>query len=291
MTAMDRLNPAAFLIYYTAVMAVTMFLMHPAVSLLSLLGALCLYLPFGRRRGLTLITAAAASLGCAVLNPFFSHGGETVLLVINDKPLTLEAFLYGAAMGVMVSAAVLWSAVFASVMTSDKLIYCFGRLSPKAALTLSMALRFIPLLIRQAKSINDAQKVMGIYKDETIVSRFKGSVRVFSALISRVTETTVITADSMAARGFLGGRRVSYAAFRFRARDAVFIGVTAALFAFTAVMKTRGGVGFDFYPRLSGLSGGFQENAVIIGCGLLFFFSSLTQGGEALRWRFLLRKI
>lgn len=84
----------------------------------------------------------------AVTNPLFSHNGVTPLFYLNGNPVTLEAFVYGAAIAVMVVGVMLWCRCYSAVMTSDKFLYLFGRAIPKLALVLSMALRFIPMFKR-----------------------------------------------------------------------------------------------------------------------------------------------
>ena len=78
-------------------MSVCMLSLHPALIILSLLGCLTLLLLHNQVKARTL----AASLGLftvlTLLNPLFYHDGITVLFVINDRPFTLEALLYGAA--------------------------------------------------------------------------------------------------------------------------------------------------------------------------------------------------
>lgn len=70
----------------------------------------------------------------AVTNPLFSHNGVTPLFFLNGNPVTLEAFIYGIAIAVMVIAIIMWCKCCSEVMTSDKLLYLFGRVIPKLSL-------------------------------------------------------------------------------------------------------------------------------------------------------------
>ena len=96
------------------------------------------------------IAVIAAS---ALINIVFSHNGRTVLVFVNDTPITLEALAFGAFTGAAIAAVLNISSVFTDVMTSDRLLYIFGRLSPKTALLLSMALGAIPRLIRRTREV------------------------------------------------------------------------------------------------------------------------------------------
>lgn len=61
----------------------------------------------------------------------------------------------------MFSAVILWFECFNVVMTSDKLLCLFGRLSPSVSLLLSMALRFVPKFGRKIRSIDAARAQIG----------------------------------------------------------------------------------------------------------------------------------
>jgi energy-coupling factor transport system permease protein len=106
-----------------------------------------------------------------VINPLVSHNGKTVLFVINDSPITLEALIFGAvSAGILVTVLYLFRS-FSEIMTRDKLLYVFGSLSPKLALGLSMALRYVALLSDRAKKISESQRALGLYKEDNIIDK------------------------------------------------------------------------------------------------------------------------
>lgn len=104
----------------------------------------------------------------ALLNPLISHNGKTVLFVLNDNPITLEALLFGINSAGMILAVLLWFRCFSKIMTSDKLLYIFSAFSPKAALILSIALRYVPLFFKKRREISDSAKGMGIFKADNV---------------------------------------------------------------------------------------------------------------------------
>ena len=72
-----------------------------------------------------------ACLVMMVINPMFSHEGETILFYLdNGNPITLESILYGIGSGTMLACVVSWFSAFHEVMTSDKFMYLFGRVIP-----------------------------------------------------------------------------------------------------------------------------------------------------------------
>ena len=78
----------------------------------------------------------------AVLNPVFNHEGATILIYINDNPITLESIVYGFAAATMFISVIIWFSCYNAVMTSDKFIYLFGRVIPALSLVLSICLLY-----------------------------------------------------------------------------------------------------------------------------------------------------
>ena len=142
---MDRLlrgcHPAVSFSYFALVIACTMFFMHPLCLALSLLGAGCCAAQLVGGRGLRqrIVWLLPMALLAALVNPAFVHQGATILTYFpSGNPLTLESILYGCASGVLLAAVVLWFVCVTDVITSDKVVYLFGRIIPALSLLLSM---------------------------------------------------------------------------------------------------------------------------------------------------------
>lgn len=94
---------------------------------------------------------------CRFSMHFLTTPGVTPLFYLsNGNAVTKEALTFGFYASVMFSAVILWFECFNVVMTSDKLLCLFGRLSPSVSLLLSMALRFVPKFGRKIRSIDAA---------------------------------------------------------------------------------------------------------------------------------------
>ena len=119
MKAFANYHPAVLLLYFLSVLLVGMFVTNPVLQLTMLLGAVlfCLMLPH-RSGGAGFYVPMF--LLVAVTNPLFSHNGVTPLFYLNGNPVTLEAFVYGAAIAVMVVGVMLWCACYSAVMTSAR---------------------------------------------------------------------------------------------------------------------------------------------------------------------------
>jgi len=226
-----------------------------------------------------------------VINPIISHKGVTVLFVVNDSPITLESFIYGCMTAGTVIAVLCLFRSFTRIMTSDKLLSVFSFLSPKLALVLSMAIRYIPLFGRQAKKIEYSQKALGIYKDENVIDRVRAKVRIFSALITWALECGIITANSMSARGYGSGKRSSYVVYKNDARDIAFIAITLCLLAVEIAAALNGATGISYYPNFVMTPPGALTYAAYASYAILSLMPIIFEIREDIRWKYLESKI
>ena len=276
-------NPLTVALYYLGVTAITMFTMDPVILTLSLTASLinyCLYAGGGAKPH---VFTAVLFLILSLINPIVNHNGATVLFYLNDRPITAEATLYGIAAAVMVCASLYWLRLFAKAMTSDKLLYLFGRFSPKISLILSMSIRYVELLRHRWRKIQQAQKALGLYGDGNLIDALRGRMRVLSILITWALENGVITAESMDARGYGTSRRTSFALYKIRLADGVLILILAA-FAAVAI----GGISTSsvtWYPAISMELCRPLSIAGYICFGILAILPVIINTKEAVRWR------
>jgi len=273
-------NPLVAALCLLAPAGVAMFSMDPLLLGLALLGSITTFLLVGGKDGHG--WAALLFFGMALLNPLTYHNGATVLFVMNNNPITLEATLYGLAAAGMIVAVMYFFRSFSLIMTSDKLMYLLGGLSPRLALLLSMTLRYVPLFSQQAKKVQQTQRALGLYKDDNIVDGFRGGLRVFSVMVTWTLENGIITADSMTARCYGLGRRTHFSIFRFTRQDVCTI--AAALLLTALALWGLHGHDVVYYPaiRFSPLT--VQAVTGYTAYGLLAFLPAILIGKEALLW-------
>lgn len=290
MGALDRRHPAAVLCYFAGVMAVAMLTLNPVLLSLSIVGGALLLLARGAFRPSALLFSLLLFAGMTLLNPLFNHNGATVLFVLGDAPVTLEALLYGAASAGMVVSVLMWCRALSSVLSEDKLLYLFARVSPRIALIVSMALRSAALFSGQARRVRQAQKGLGLYKEDNIVDTIRSDARVFSILVTWALENGVITADSMSARGYGAGRRTAFSCYRFRRSDAALLAAGALLAGVSLWGVLSGALDVAYYPAVRWTATPLSM-AGHIGYGALALLPALLEGGERLKWRCLKSKI
>ena len=289
MRRFEEMNPLCAAFYYLCVLGLTMFGMNPLTLSLSLLSSILSAVLFGAVKGRGHTFSLILFLIAALINPLIVHNGVTVLFYFNDNPITLEAVLYGLTAAGMITASLYWLRCLSKVMTSDKVLYIFGRFSPKLALLLSMSLRFIELLRVRWRKIQDTQKALGLYRDGNLIDALRGRARVLSVLIGWTLENGIVTAESMEGRGYGSGRRTSYSAYRMHLSDWLFLPVCAGLTAAAVVGQVRSTVVFypDMQMELWNLWGVLGAAAFAV----LGTLPLIINAKEALRWRGLLSKV
>ena len=287
-------HPAVSFAYFALVIACAMLLMHPVCLVLSTLGGGWYVARLLGGKGLRrhLLWLLPMALLAAALNPAFVHQGVTILAYLpSGNPLTLESLLYGLAAGAMLSAVALWFVCVTDVITSDKVVYLFGRVIPALSLLLSMILRFVPRFVRRLRAVAQAQRHLG--RDTQTgapARRVRSALRVFSIVVTWSLESGLITADSMRCRGYGLPGRTAFSVYRFTRRDGAALACLLAAGAMVIAGSLLGGTQFQFYPTLSGPLTAPFSLGVFAAFSLLCLFPLLTDLWEDLKWSYFLSR-
>ena len=138
--------------------------------------------------------------------------------------LTVESFVYGLVIGLRFATLCMWLEAMFRVVSSDKVVYLFGRVSPRLSLFLTILLRLIPRIGREARKINLAQKGIGCGSNQgNVFRRFVNCLRISSMLITWMISALVLESDSMRSRGSLLRGRTAFSIYRFDNRDRTFV--------------------------------------------------------------------
>ena len=278
--------------YYAFAIVPAMFCINPVLMCISLAGAVSFRIAKDGAGALKkMLPFFAFPVVGAILNPLFVHKGTTPLFILNNNPVTLEAVLFGLTLGIMICSTIIWFSSFNSIMTTDKLLYVFGSVSPKIALILSMTLRYIPLYGQQIKKVRQAQTVTGLYKEDNAIDKIRGGLRIMSVMVSWALENGIITADSMSARGYGAGRRSRFAIFGWRTADVVLAVLCVALGGTTAACMGIGHLAFEWYPSIVSPGASAAAVTAYIAYALLCAMPTVLQIREEARWRSLQSEI
>lgn len=244
-----RLHPITTLCYMTAVLGIAMFCMNPVMQGCSLICA-CIFLRMLSERIVwrRVPKFMLFFVVIAVINPLFYHNGATVLFYLNGNRITLEAVRYGICTACMFSGVFLWCRSLSKIFSSDRILCLLGAVSPKASLVCSMTLRFLPMYARQMEKTKAQQRLLGLYRENTLIDRIRGNMKVFAAVTTWALEHSMHTADSMQARGYGACRRTQYRRWRFGRLDAALCGWMLLLLIAIVIEINRGSVSMRFYP-------------------------------------------
>ena len=234
----SALHPIISFTYFAAVLFCSMFFLHPAFLVISLVCSFMysIYLNGAKAAKFNFAVLLPMLLVLAIVNPLLNHSGMTVILYINDHAITTEAIFYGIAAATMFISVIAWFSCCNAVMSSDKFLYLFGRVIPALSLIFSMVLRFVPKYKAQIKVISHAQTCIGKgVKNGNILTRAKNGMMILSILTTWALENGIETADSMRARGYGLSGRTAFSTYRFDSRDktafAMLLVLIAAVFA------------------------------------------------------------
>ncbi len=293
---MNRFNlchPAVSALYFLSVLFITMFTTNPVLLLLAISGGIifCATMESGRVFWKNFAFYLFLFVVIAVTNPLFSHNGVTPLFFLNGNPVTLEAVLYGLDIATMLIAVMYWFKCFNQIMTSDKLLFLFGKVSPKISLVLSSALRFIPLLRVQSKKIRQTQMAMGLFSSDSWTDKLRGTMRVFSSLISWALENAIDTGSSMKARGYGLKGRSHYAIFKFTSTDAILLIIIGILDIIVLLSLATGKLDYSFYPKVSALEFEISVLPAYVAFGMLAFLPVILEAKEKIQWTYYKSKI
>ena len=222
----ERCHPAVNLIYFAAVVASMITFQHPVFLVISFL---CAFAYSVKRNGWKAVVFNLCLLlfvvAFALYYSSYTHFGMTVLrqnFVGNN--MTLESLVYGAVLGVIGAGVCMWFSCVFSVFTTDKVVYLFGKVSPRLSLFLAIALRMIPRIKKEAKRINMAQQGIGRGANQgNLWQRFRNSLRIVSMLITWSIDSITIASESMRSRGSSLRGRKAFSIYRFDNRDRLFV--------------------------------------------------------------------
>ena len=240
------------LIYFSFVLVITMFSNDPVfcVATLVLAWIYSVILKGKETMKSNLLFALPVYILMALVNTLFTHNGATVLFYINDSRITLEALIYGITAATVLTAVIIWFICFSEIMSSDKLIYIFGKARPVMGLTLSMIFRFIPLLRQRFREIRLGQQCMGREEQTKFVGKIRQFAKEVSILISWSLEAAIETSDSMEARGYGLKGRTSFHLFKITPRDKRYLAIITALAILPMICLIMGETDIFYYPRI-----------------------------------------
>ena len=280
----SKCHPAVNFLFFAGAIGISVMIQHPAYLLAGILTGAAYYLLLNGSGGWKLIVGLVPLfLFLTAINPLFNTCGETPLFYLFDRPYTLEALCYGAALAAAFMQMILWFGCFNRVLTSDKFISLFGDLIPSVSLLLVMVLRMVPNLMRKAFQFADARKSIGKGAGENASAKEKlnDGMAVLGALTSWALEGSVITGDSMRGRGYGTAKRSSFIVYRITITDRCLLILIPVLLVLIISAACFGQMTAGYTPSFSiaPLSWG------IVPYALYLLIPTVLHTKEAIQWR------
>lgn len=287
MKTFETFHPIVLFSFFVATIGLSMIFMHPVYLAITIFSAISLNIALRRQlffKDWKLYVPLFFLM--AIINPMISHNGQLVLLYVNGNAITVEAILYGIAIATMIVAIMLWFSCYNVMMTSDKFIYLFGKVSPSLSLTLSISLRLVPRFRHQLTQIVQAQKVIGMdFTTGSLWHRIKCTVRILSILITWALDNAIDTADSMKARGYGVKKRTAFSIFIFERRDGFVLAMMILLFFSNLVASFIGTTTYYFYPTFGAVKWDIASILFYISYVILLSIPLVFEIWGALKWR------
>lgn len=218
----DSYHPMINLIYFGAAILCTVCFDHPIFLTISFVCAFLYSVKLNGWKSLVLNLCLVVLAGAyTAWYSYYHHFGVTSLRAnFIGNQITLESVVYGFVRGITAATVIIWLSCIFRLITADKVVYLFGRISPKLSLFLSILLRTIPRIGVRAKRIEKSREGIGRgICQGNVFRRFRNFCAWLSILITWTLEDFVESAISMKSRGYSLKGRTAFSIYRFDNRD------------------------------------------------------------------------
>ena len=290
-SAVHRLHPFVMLSWMAAILVTALVVDHPIWLLTVFLATVPVAVTGGvlREWASVLRFMLWMAVAIVVINVLVSNQGSHVLLeagfrlpLLGTPRLTAEALAFGCSMAVRLAAIVSAFTLLNLCVHPDDLMRAAIklRLPYRSVLVTSLSIRFVPVLMQDARTIADVQQSRGLSFDSGgIVQRIRNRGALILPLLSNSLDRAVQVAEAMESRAYGAPvRRTFY-------RDAPPVGrdialMAAMLIGIVLLLAGRAaGIGsYEYYPSLGSLS--MAPSAWLVLAALCAILMSVTIGGR-----------
>lgn len=254
MKEFKEFHPIVLFSYFLSIILSTMLQIHPIFLIMSMVGSIiyCINLKIIDKRYIKVMIFFYLIM--AISNPLFVHSGATILFYINYMPITFEAIVYGFVFATVIITMINWFKVINECLDSSKIIFLFKNKFPTIALMISMILTMVPRFKKQVIKITESQKMLGndISKGN-LFTRIKIAFDILLILFTWGFESSLITLNSMQARGYGKRPRSNFHMYIFETRDKLVLSLIILLdLIFILGYLTRYST-FYYYPVIKSL--------------------------------------
>lgn len=222
----DSYHPVINLIYFAAAIVCTIWFHHPVFLGISYVCAFAYSVKLNGKKALIFnLCLIPLIFVYTAWYSYYNHFGVTNLRQnFIGNQITLESVVYGFVIGVTAAAVIMFFSCVFAVVSSDKVVYLFGRISPRLSLFLSIILRSVPRIKERARKIEISREGIGKgVRQGNIFQRFLHGLSLVSIVITWTLEDFVDSGISMKSRGYSLKGRTAFSIYRFDNRDRSFV--------------------------------------------------------------------
>ncbi len=286
-----KFNPWVNFIYFIGVICITMFTLNPYYIGASLVTGV-LYLTFlkGKKALFEIRMSLIIIVVSAIGNALITHNGKSVLFYINNNRVTVEAFVRGLIIGLMIAAVVVWFSIVTVMFDSERFMSLFAKVMPKMSLLISMIIRYIPFLQERYNQIDEATK--GLKKDkEGFFDKVEQGASKFSILVSWSLEDSIDTGDSMESRGYGLQGRTTIRKIRWKKNSIIRLIIIIMLFVLSVLGITNESAAVLYYPSIVIPSFDLEAWMEYVAFLILLLEPFIIKLLGDIRWKYLMSRI
>lgn len=220
-----RLNSRVWILWMTATMLFTILTFHPVYLALLTLTLVFVSRNYNVRTVDIIRIGVVFGIPLLLVNVFFVHTGEHTIfeiprnvqvlghdlkVLVISGPITAESILNGLVFVLLMVNMFLIFSVFNKATSPDSLIRIIPNYLSKSALLVGIALKFVPTLTEDLRSIGDAQRCRGLDLDEgNVIKRARRYTGLVIPTVVNSLERSYNLAEAIESRGF-GSKRSRY---------------------------------------------------------------------------------
>ena len=142
----DSYHTAINLIYFVSAIGLALSFNHPVFVAVSYVCAFAYSVKLNGKKALifNLCLIPFIVLYSLIYSSYNHFGVINIRQNFIGNEITLESVIYGLVIGVIAASVIMYMSCVFAVFSSDKVVYLFGKISPKLSLFLSIVLRSAP---------------------------------------------------------------------------------------------------------------------------------------------------
>lgn len=215
-------HPGILFLYFLSAIAGSVCFNHPVFLVLSFLTSFICSAYFGKQKRIIWNLFYIPLIFCFTW--YYAAGNHFGVTIVRENVagnyITVESIVYGLSIGIRGASVLMWLSVVHRILTMDKVVYLFGRVSPKLSLYIAVLARLVPRLKEKAVQTKEAQHCIGMgIQTGNPVSRMKHGIRIVRTVFHFMLEHLKDSSDSMKSRGYSLKGRTAFSIFRFDMRD------------------------------------------------------------------------